>query len=80
MAPRIPHTTTDECALLSSAQAGNESAFGRLLDQHRRGLEQYCLLMLGDPDEAKHAIAEAAVTAWRERACVEPDTSARMWL
>jgi len=36
--------------------------------------------MLGDPDAAKHAIADAAVTAWRERVLVEPHTSARMWL
>jgi DNA-directed RNA polymerase specialized sigma24 family protein len=80
MAPRIPHLPADGRALVSSAQAGDESAFGHLLDQYRRGLELYCLLMLGDPDAAKRAIADTAVTAWQERAVVEPDTSARIWL
>ena len=80
MAPRSPHPTPDERALLFSARAGDQSAFGRLLDRHRCGLELYCLLMLGDRDAAKHAIADIAVIAWQERALVEPRTSARMWL
>ncbi len=80
MATRMSHPTADERVLLPSARAGDESAFARLLDQHRRGLEHFCWLMLGDPDATKQAIADTAVTAWRERALVEPHTSARMWL
>jgi RNA polymerase sigma-70 factor, ECF subfamily len=36
--------------------------------------------MLGDPDAARDAIADTAMTAWRERALGEPHASARMWL
>ncbi len=38
------------------------------------------MLMLGDPDAAKHAIDDTALTAWRERALVEPRTPVRIWL
>src|SRR5580700_7265793 len=80
MAHPVPHPPPDEAALLASAQAGDETAFGRLLEHHRRELEHCCLLMLGDPDAVKHAIADTALTAWRERALVEPRTSVRIWL
>ena len=80
MAHPIPHRASDEAALLASAQAGDERAFGRLLEHHRRELEYCCLLMLGDPDAVKNVIADTALTAWRERALLEPRTSVRMWL
>ncbi len=80
MAHPIPHRPSDEEALLASAQAGDESAFGRLLERHRRELEHCCLLMLGDPDAVKNVIADTALTAWRERALLEPRTPVRMWL
>jgi DNA-directed RNA polymerase specialized sigma24 family protein len=76
----IPHHPSDEEALLASAQAGDESAFGRLLERHLRELEHCCWLMLGDPDAVKHAIADTVLTAWRERAVLEPETSVRVWL
>lgn len=80
MAYRAPHCTGEEAALLAAARAGDENAFGVLLERHRRGLECYCHLMLGDPDAARHAIADTAMTAWRERAVVDPEASVRMWL
>jgi RNA polymerase sigma-70 factor, ECF subfamily len=80
MAPSIPDRPPNEEALLASAQAGDERAFGRLLEHHRRELEQCCWLMLGDPDAVKRVIADTALTAWRERALVEPQTPVRMWL
>ncbi len=75
-----PHCSGEEAALLAAARAGDESAFGVLLERHRRGLECYCYLMLGDPDAARYAIADTAMTAWRERAVVDPQASVRMWL
>ena len=80
MAHEPPHCNADEAALLAAARAGDETAFGVLLAHHRRGLECYCYLMLGDPDAARHAIADTAMTAWCERAQLEPQASARMWL
>ena len=80
MAHEPPPCNADEAALLAAARAGDESAFGVLLAHHRRGLECYCYLMLGDSDAARHAIADTAMTAWCERAQLEPQASARMWL
>jgi RNA polymerase sigma-70 factor (ECF subfamily) len=80
MAYQAPHCTGEEAALLAAARAGDEDAFGVLLERHRPGLESCCYLMLGDPDAARHAIADTAMTAWRERAVVEPEASVRIWL
>jgi len=80
MAHGAPHCGGDEAALLAAALAGDESAFGVLLERHRRGLECYCNLMLGDRHAAGDALADTAMTAWRERALVEPEASVRMWL
>ena len=70
-----------EPALLLAAQAGDERAFGCLLDRHRGGLELYCYLMIGgDRDSARHLLEDAVLTAWRERGLVGPHTKTRMWL
>jgi DNA-directed RNA polymerase specialized sigma24 family protein len=56
-------------------------AFGCLLDRHRFGLGLYCDLMVGgDVALARRVLAEAVLTAWRERGFVGPETNARMWL
>jgi RNA polymerase sigma-70 factor, ECF subfamily len=80
MADTSPHYPADEAGLLESARAGDENAFAVLLERHRCGLELCCYLMLGDPDAARHAVADTAVSAWRERTLVEPRASARIWL
>jgi hypothetical protein len=80
MAHGAPHCGGDEAALLAATRAGDQSAFAVLLERHRRGLECYCHLMLGDPDAARGAIADTAMTAWRERSVVEEEASVRMWL
>jgi len=70
----------DERALLDAARAGDEHALGVLLDRHRRGLELYCYLSLGDRANARTALTDTALAAWEERGEGEPATSARMWL
>lgn len=69
-----------ERALLLAAQRGDEHAFARLVERHRSGLECFCYLMLGDQHDARRALSETVLTAWRERVLVEPDMKARMWL
>jgi len=73
-------TASDECALLAAACAGDEQAFGVLLERYRPGLEAFCGLMLGDPQHAHDAIEEAVLTAWRERDLAATSPSVRMWL
>ncbi len=70
----------DEQSLLVAARAGDEEAFGRLVERHREGLEQFCYLMLGDAHDGKCALEETVLGAWRERELAESIATARMWL
>ena len=70
----------DEESLLAATRAGDEEAFGRLVERHREGLETFCFLMLGDAHDGTCALAETVLCAWRERELVEPIVTARMWL
>jgi DNA-directed RNA polymerase specialized sigma24 family protein len=70
----------DEPCLLRAARAGDEKAFGRLASRHEPGLERFCLLMLGCPHRAHHAVCETLLRGWQNLDRVEPSTSARMWL
>ena len=58
----------------------DERAFHVLLERHRGGLEVFCVLMLGDPQQAEHAMRHAVLTAWRERALARASPSTRIWL
>jgi len=71
---------TDERDLLAAARAGDELAFGRLVDRHRPGLELFCYLMLGCPRDAEELVQEAVLCAWRARERAESGASARTWL
>jgi RNA polymerase sigma-70 factor, ECF subfamily len=70
----------DEPCLLRAARAGDEKAFGRLASHHEAGLERFCLLMLGCPHRAHHAVCETMLRGWQNVDRVEPSTSARIWL
>jgi RNA polymerase sigma-70 factor (ECF subfamily) len=61
-------------------RAGDECAFDGLLAEHRRGLELYCRLMLGDACAARQALAQTVLAAWRDHENAEAATTARMWL
>lgn len=62
------------------SQSDDERAFHVLLERHRAGLEVFCVLMLEDPQQAEHAMREAVLMAWRERALARASPSARIWL
>ena len=67
----------DEQSLLAAARAGDEEAFGRLVAQHREGLEQFCYLMLGDAHDGKCALEQTVLGAWRQRELAEPAATPR---
>ena len=58
----------------------DERAFHAVLECHRAGLEVFCVLMLGDPQQVEHAMRETVLTAWRERGLGRASPSARIWL
>lgn len=72
--------SVDEQWLFAAARGGDEKAFGRLVNRHREGLEQFCCLMLGDADGGKCALEETVLGAWRERELMEPAATPRTWL
>jgi RNA polymerase sigma-70 factor (ECF subfamily) len=77
---RGPAEIDDDRGLLAAARLGDERAFGRLIEHHRRGLELYCELMLGCPDRAHEAVHETLLRGWCELDRVDPHTLARIWL
>jgi RNA polymerase sigma-70 factor, ECF subfamily len=73
-------TAADELTLLKAAAAGDESAFGQLVDAHRAELRVHCYRMLGSLHDAEDALQDALLRAWRGLAGFEGRSSVRSWL
>jgi RNA polymerase sigma-70 factor (TIGR02960 family) len=67
-------------AVLAAAQAGDESAFARLIERHRRELHVHCYRMLGSFEDAEDLVQETFLRAWRSRATFDRGSFFRAWL
>jgi RNA polymerase sigma-70 factor, ECF subfamily len=67
-------------ALLDAARAGDEEAFRRLIEPHRRELHAHCYRMLGSRVDAEDALQDALLRAWRGLPRFEGRSSLRSWL
>jgi RNA polymerase sigma-70 factor, ECF subfamily len=72
--------TARERELLEAARGGDEDAFRRLVEPHRKGLHAHCYRMLGSVHDADDALQDALLRAWRGLAKFEGRSSLRSWL
>jgi RNA polymerase sigma-70 factor (ECF subfamily) len=75
-----PTPTNDQRVLLAAAQAGDEQAFGRLVEPYRHALEVHCYRMLGSIQDAEDLAQETLLRAWRALARFEPRAQFQTWL
>jgi len=66
--------------VVAAAIAGDEEAFARLVQRHRRELHVHCYRMLGSFDEAEDIVQETFLRAWRRRATFDGSSLFRAWL
>jgi RNA polymerase sigma-70 factor (ECF subfamily) len=69
-----------DAQLIEAAIAGNEEAFGELVEPHRRALHAHCYRMLGSLQDAEDAVQETLLRAWRGLKRFEGRSSLRSWL
>jgi RNA polymerase sigma-70 factor (ECF subfamily) len=67
-------------ALLAAARTGDEAAFERLVEPHRRELHAHCYRMLGSLHDTEEAMQEAMLRVWRGLERFEGRSSLRSWL
>ncbi len=65
---------------MEAACAGDEGAFGRLVEPHRRELFAHCYRMLGTLHDAEDALQDSLLRAWRGLAGFDGRSSLRSWL
>jgi RNA polymerase sigma-70 factor (ECF subfamily) len=70
----------DERALLDAACAGDDAAFGRLVEEHRARVHAHCYRMLGSVHDADDAVQDTFLRAWRALSRFEARSSFGTWL
>ena len=70
----------NERELLTAARAGDEDAFARIVDAHRRELHAHCYRMLASLHDAEDALQETLLRAWRGLPRFAGRSSIRTWL
>jgi RNA polymerase sigma-70 factor, ECF subfamily len=77
-----PDTTATalERDLLGAARNGDDEAYRRLVEPHRRELHAHCYRMLGSVHDAEDALQDALLRAWRGLPRFEGRSSLRSWL
>lgn len=71
---------TDTGAVAAAANAGDEAAFGALVERYRRELHVHCYRLLGSFEDAEDLVQETFLRAWRKRSGFLGRSSFRAWL
>jgi RNA polymerase sigma-70 factor (ECF subfamily) len=69
---------TDE--VVAAARAGDESAFGALVESYRPELQVHCYRMLGSFEDSEDLVQETFLRAWRKRRSFQGRSTFRAWL
>ena len=78
--PQPSPPRVEDAAVVAAVRAGDEAAFGRLTERHRRELHVHCYRMLGSFDEAEDLVQETFLRAWRGRSGFAGGPGLRPWL
>ena len=70
----------EEAAVVAAARAGDEPAFGELVQRYRRELQVHCYRMLGSFEDAEDMMQETFLRGWKNRASFQGRSSFRAWL
>ncbi|MCP2341400.1 RNA polymerase subunit sigma-70 [Actinomadura rupiterrae] len=73
-------TAKDTTDLVARARAGDQDAFGDLVQAHSRELQVHCYRILGSMQDAEDALQETLVSAWRNLGDFGLRSSLRTWL
>ena len=72
--------SAEEQKLLEAARAGDEYAFGRIVEAHRGPLHSHCYRMLGSLHDAEDALQETFLRAWCGLRGFAGRSTVRSWL
>jgi RNA polymerase sigma-70 factor (ECF subfamily) len=71
---------TEDALVIAAARAGDESAFGALVERYRRELQVHCYRMLGSFEDSEDLVQETFLRAWRKRESFAGRATFRAWL
>src|ERR1017187_8014818 len=75
-----PSQGVPEQTLLAAVRAGDQQAYGRLVEPYRTELHAHCYRMLGSVHDAEDALQDALLRAWKGLSRFEGRSSLRSWL
>jgi RNA polymerase sigma-70 factor, ECF subfamily len=78
--PQKAADRTLDASMTAAVREGDEPAFARIADRHRRELEVHCYRMLGSLHDSEDAVQETLLRAWRYRESLREDAPLRPWL
>jgi RNA polymerase sigma-70 factor (ECF subfamily) len=75
-----PQGATEATAAVAAATAGDEAAFGALVERYRPELQVHCYRMLGSLEDSEDLVQETFLRAWRHRDQFDGGPGFRAWL